>query len=103
MAPFSPASGVPDTSPRTVRSRTQAAALAACLQAPVLPSAHPARPVLLLLLASVAGPPPKLPLVFWFRLSQPAASEIAALTALDFLGSAFRFSRASAVTSVSGA
>src|SRR4051812_14714499 len=103
MAPLSPANGVPLTLPLTWSDRTQLAALRAGRQAPDSPSAHAARPVLLELLASVAGPPPKLPLAFWCRLSQVTARVIDARVARFGRLSSCRLSTASAVTSVSGA
>src|SRR3954467_9827391 len=103
MAPPSPASGVPLRAPPSWSDLTQRAAFRAGRQAPDSPSAHAARPVLLELLASVAGPPPKLPLAFWCRLSHATACVIAARVARLGCLSWWRFSTASAVTSVSGA
>src|SRR5665809_166275 len=103
MAPLSPASGVPETSPATCRRRTQRAALTAARQEPVSPNAHAARPVLLVLLASVPTPPPKEPFFFWVPNSQSVALSTAARTRLPCLGRALSATTASAVTSVSGA
>src|SRR4051812_3721276 len=82
---------------------TQSLALSAARHLPLRASAHEARPVLLVLLASVAGPPPKLPLSCWRRTSQPTASATAARTARVCGRTDRSISTERAVTSVSGA
>ena len=103
MAPFSPASGVPATLPETWSLATQRAALLAAAHLPASASAIAARPVLLVLLVGVDGPPRKLPLAFCCRASQVAPLVIARRTLAVGRASDRRLVRATAVASGSGA
>src|SRR4051812_26246582 len=82
---------------------TQSLALSAARHLPARASAQEASPVLLELLASVAGPPPKLPLGCWRRSSQPTASATAVRTGRVCGRTERSISTERAVTSVSGA